>query len=350
MKSNGLGLTLVPLIVVALLSSNVCMQQYYSEVVVGTGNVGNTDYVNPLQGQLSSPHGLWEDTEGNLFIADWANSRVRKVLSDFSLITTVAGTGYSTYITDDVDARSANIDPINVWIDIKNFLYIADFNNNRIRMVDASGIISTVAGTISTGYSATHDNGPATSASLYGPFHVMGDTIGTLYIADLYNNRIRRVSSAGIITTIAGGGTGYYDNVAANRTSIFVPRSVWVTSSGVVYYTDMTNHNIRKIGLNGNVTTVVGSNSSGYNHDNIIATLSKLWNPWGFRVDAIDGTILIADYSNNRIRAVDGYSNIITTIAGTGMIALDLSSGPATTTNIFNPLSLTGQLSTRNSS
>src|SRR5512133_105954 len=177
---------------------------------------------------LNAPYGTTVDSAGNLYIADNANHRIRKVAAGSGIITTVAGNGTQGFAGDNGAATSASLYYPAVTVDNTGNLYIADYGNNRIRKVAAgSGIISTVAGNDTQGFAG--DGGAATSASLNLPYEVAVDNAGNLYIADTYNNRIRKVAAgSGIITTVAGNGSGTFagDGGAATSASLYFPTGV----------------------------------------------------------------------------------------------------------------------------
>ena len=165
--------------------------------------------------ELNAPRGVAVDASGNLYIADALNNRIRKVSSD-GIITTVAGNGSLSYSGDGGLAADAQLSgPRGLAVDGAGNLFIADFDNNTVRKISASGIITTVAGNGVAGFSG--DGGPATSAQLNGPWGVAVDRAGNLFIADSANNRVRRVSSSGDITTVAGNGSSPRRLVHANR-------------------------------------------------------------------------------------------------------------------------------------
>ena len=197
--------------------------------IAGNGTAGYGGDNSPApSAELHNPSGLAIDTEGNLYIADPANNRVRKVALATGIISTVAGNGTAGYAGDNGSATSAELQsPVGVALDINGNLYIADEGNNVVRIVNASGTIATVAGNNTTGYSG--DNGPAIHASLYDPTGIAVDSAGNLYIADAGNNRVREVAAAtGIITTIAGTGTTGYsgDHGPAASASLNHPSAV----------------------------------------------------------------------------------------------------------------------------
>jgi uncharacterized repeat protein (TIGR02543 family) len=288
--------------------------------VAGTGTAGYSgDGLAATSAQLNYPKGVAVDSSGNLYIADQLNHRIRKVATD-GTISTVAGTGTAGYSGDSGVATSAQLNtPLGVAVDSSGNLYIADNSNNRIRKVAAiDGKISTVAGTGAYGYSG--DGGAATSAQLKSPNGVAVDSNFNLYIADYQNNRIRKVTAAdGTISTVAGTGTAGYsgDGGAATSAQLQYPQGVAVDSNFNLYIGDSTNNRIRKVAaIDSTISTVAGTGTAGYSGDGLAATSAMLNSPIGVTVDS-SGNLYIADYMNVRIRkvAMDG---TISTVAGTG--------------------------------
>src|SRR6185369_7915861 len=198
---------------------------------------------------LNGPHGVALDGSGNLFIADSANNRIRKV-STGGTITTIAGTGTFGFQGDNGQATSARLAyPTGLAFDASGNLYIADYGNGRIRKVSPAGTITTVAGGGAVG--VVGDNGPATSAYLDSPRSVAVDVNGNLYIADAYGDRIRMVTPAGIITTVAGSGVAGFggDNGLATSANLNSPNGVALDGSGDLYIADLLNQRGRKVGL-----------------------------------------------------------------------------------------------------
>jgi sugar lactone lactonase YvrE len=285
--------------------------------------------------QLKNPYGIAVDSAGNLFIADYNNNCIRKVDSS-GIITTVAGNGSAGYSGDGGMATSAQLNwPYGVAVDDADNLYIADYSNNRIRKVASSGIITTVAGSASVGFSG--DGGPSTSAQLDYPSGVALDTKGNLFIADDFNSRIRKVSVSGIITTVAGNGTmgSSGDGGYATSAQLHDAKKVAVDSAGNLYIADCTEYRIRKVSLSGIITTVAGNGSAGYSGDSGPATSAQLLLPMGVAADSA-GNLFIADSGNHRIRKVS-VSGIITTVAGNGSSGYNGDEIPATTARLWGP-------------
>ena len=273
------------------------------------------------------------DRAGNLYIAEWNNNRIRKVDSA-GVISTVAGTGTAGFSGDGGAATSAQLsNPQDVALDAAGNLYIADVNNNRIRKVDSSGNISTVAG----GGSSLGDGGAATAAQLGAPRSVALDGAGNLYIADWSDHRIRKVDSSGNISTVAGTGTQGFsgDGAAATAAQLNSPWDVAVDGSGNLYIADRNNNRIRKVNSAGNISTVAGTGTAGFSGDGAAATAAQLQNPQGVALDGA-GNLYIADRGNQRIRKVDS-AGVISTVAGNGMAGFGGDSGAATAAQLWDP-------------
>ena len=251
------------------------------------------------------------------------------------VIATVAGTGDPHFAGDGGPATQAKLSPTGgIAVGSDGSLYISDRNNERIRRVGPDGVITTVAGTGGVGF--TGDGGPATQATLHTPFDVAVGSDGSLYIADTNNHRIRRVGTDGIITTVAGTGVAGFagDGGSATQAKLNQPLGVAVGSDGSLYITDINNQRIRRVGTDGIITTVAGSANVGFaTGDGGPATQAGLNNPMGVAVGT-DGSLYISDQSQ-RIRRV-GSDGIITTVAGTGVTGFAGDGGPATQAQINN--------------
>ena len=301
--------------------------------VAGNGTAGFSGDGGPatsamLAGPGSAPQGVALDAAGNLYIADGANARVRKVSS--GTITTVAGNGQQGFSGDGGPATSASLySPAAVLVDGTGNLYIADFGDGVVRKV-SGGTITTVAGTSSI--AALGDGGPATGATLNGPSGLALDSGGNLYIADALDGRIREVSG-GTIATVAGNGGFSGDGGPALSASLSLPIGVAVDSSGAVYIADANNHRIRKVS-GGTITTVAGNGTAGFSGDGGPATNASLDNPSSVAVDSA-GNLYIADSYNLRVRKVSG--GTITTVAGNGALAFSGDGIPATSAALAYP-------------
>jgi len=301
------------------------------------------DGIAATSSKLDSPYGVAIDATGNIYIADEGNNRIRKVTAATGIISTVAGNGIGGYSGDGDAATSAEMNrPGGVALDAAGNLYIADIGNNRIRKVDAtSGIITTVAGNGTQGYSG--DGDAATSAQLAWPYGVAIDAAGNLYIADYFNYRIRKVDAAtGVITTVAGNGTKGYsgDGDAATSAQLAWPTGVAVDVAGNLFIADKNNQRIRKVdAATGVITTVAGNGTYGYSGDGGPATSAQLNFPYGMAVDAA-GDLYIADRQNNRIRKVDAATGTITTIAGNNFGGYWGDVGAATSISLNYPSSV----------
>jgi sugar lactone lactonase YvrE len=277
---------------------------------------------------------------GNVFIADSENNRIRMVTKSTGIITTVAGNGVQGYSGDGGLATSAQLSyPYGVAIDASGNIYISDLSNFRIRMVTKStGIITTVAGSGVYGYSG--DGGQATSASLIYIHDVATDAWGNIYFAD--SIRIRMVTkSTGIVTTVAGAeGQGYSgDGGQATEAILYNPRGVTVDTSGNIFFADSSDYRIRMVTKStGIITTVAGiaHNYNPYSGDGGLATAAHLNSPIGLAVD-VSGNIFIADAGNSRIRMVTKRTGVITTVAGNGVQDYSGDGGLATSASFKFP-------------
>jgi sugar lactone lactonase YvrE/Tol biopolymer transport system component len=300
--------------------------------VAGNGTLGFSGDGGPATAaELHAPVGVAVDAAGDLYIADYNNQRVRKV-SPSGTITTVAGGGNSGLGDGGPATAAALARPSGVGVDVAGDLYIADTFNNRVREVSPSGTITTVAGNGTAGFSG--DGGPATAAELDGPSGVAVDAAGDVYIADTVNGRVRQVSPSGTITTVAGNGTAGFsgDGGPATAAELSYPYGVAVDAAGDLYIPDASNNRIRKVSPSGTITTVAGGGSDLGNGG--LATAAELANPEGVAVDAA-GDLYIADYDTQRIREVTP-SGTITTVAGGGNSSV-YDGEPATTAELVFP-------------
>ena len=331
--------------------------------VAGSGTQGfKGDGGQALAAQFSLPDGVAVDASGNIFVSDLQNVRVRKI-TPAGVISTYAGNGNVGTTGDGGPATSASlVGPMGLAVDAAGNLYIADssttVNSSKIRVVTPAGIISTVvsnSGTLcnaSSAISATApcgDGGLATAATLNIATGVAVDASGSLYIADLYDYRVRKVTS-GMITTIAGNGNAGYNgdggsaiapSIAATSTTPAVlgarlnqPYSVAVDGSGNVYVADRINNVIRKI-AGGNLTTVVGNGLIGSPAEGYGATTEAINNPYGIAVDS-SGNLFIADFFSSKVRVLTT-AGLLFTYAGSGVAGFAGDGSAASAAQIYGP-------------
>ncbi|HMJ67356.1 MAG TPA: hypothetical protein VK508_00590 [Cyclobacteriaceae bacterium] len=286
-------------------------------------------------------NGLSIDAAGNMYIADGAANVIRKVNTS-NVISTIAGTflGWNVndplrYSGDGGPATSAHLNvPIWVVADANGNVYINDAANLVLRKVNANGVITTFAGKPELGYAG--DNGPATEARFNNPTGLAVDAEGNLYVADSHNHVIRKISTTGNITTIAGipEQAGYSgDGGPATAARLNEPSGIAIDVDGTMYITD-NSAVIRKIS-GGTITTIAGTGNGGFSGDGGPAIEATLLFPKGIAI-AKDGSIVFADNGNSRIRRISG-DGIIDTIAGTGSFGYSGDGGPAIEAEIANP-------------
>ncbi len=303
---------------------------------LGRGYSG--DYGPATAAKLDEPTGVLCDASGNLYIVDAGENAIRKVNTS-GIITSVVGNSASGYTGDGGPAVYAELSaPKTACFDGSGNLYIADYNNQVIRKVNTSGIITTVAGNNSYGRGYSGDGGPATAAELYDPFGIACDAAGNLYIADDNNDIIRKVNTSGVISTYAGIPTkqGYSgDGGPATAAELYNPDGVVLDPVGNLYISDYNNHVIRKVNTSGTISTVAGNHTYGYSGDGGAATAAELSITIGVSLD-IPGNIYISDVTNEVIRKINT-SGIISTVAGNGRFGYSGDGGPATAAEIFSP-------------
>ena len=327
--------------------------------VAGNGTKGRDgDRGQATSAQLNTPYDVALDGDGNIYIADRLNFRIRKVTVSTGNITTVAGTGPGVYGGDGGQATATVLGGSlsGVAVDSDNNIYIA-VQQNRILKVTAAGVnagkVSTVAGTGVAGYSG--DGGLATAATLRFPFGVAVDSNDNIYITDTINNRIRKVDTMGNISTVAGGtvmGSGVIPpgdggdggSATAAAVKMYYPQgSVAVDSAGNLYITDTLNGRVRKVdavGVNaGNISTFAGRLKSDPSGDGGLATAAQLNIPYGVAVDS-SGNLYLSDAGNNRVRKVDAVTRKITTVAGSGAHGAGGDGAAATLAQLNTPYGL----------
>jgi len=305
--------------------------------VAGTGSAGlGGEGVAATASALASPTDVAVTPGGGYLISDQGNSRVRRVLSD-GTVTTIAGNGTQGFSGDGGPATGAQLSAPNGLLMMPDGgVLIADSNNNRVRRVSPTGTITTVAGTGPAGFGG--DGGPAASAQLAFPVGLALTPDGGYLIADNDNNRIRRVSPGGTITTVAGTGQPGFGGAGAAATSAQLndPSDVAAIPGGGYLIADEFNQRVRQVSADGTITTVAGTGVAGFGGDGGPATLAQLNIPINVAV-APDGSYLITDRTNNRIRRISP-AGTIATVAGTGVAGFNGDGGLATDAQINMPI------------
>lgn len=317
--------------------TNVWAQTNTIVTIAGTGTGSfSGDGGQATDATLYVPTSVCVGNLGDIYFSDGVNQRVRKI-DVTGIVTTIAGNGIAGYNGDNLPATNAKLNAVcDIWPDSNNNIYIADALNNRIRKVTiSSGLITTVAGTGAIGSSG--DGGLATNAALSGPTGVCLDNTGNIYIADYDNNKVRKVDAAtGTISTIAGNGVAGYngDGIPATNAEIHGAIQVAVDRDGNVLICDQWNHRVRRVNKNtGIITTIAGTGIQGYSGNDSAATTAKLNQPSGLFVDK-DNNIYVAEYGNGTIRKIDGATGVISLIAGTGTRGYSGDGGPATSAKL----------------
>jgi trimeric autotransporter adhesin len=272
--------------------------------VAGTGDQGNSGDDGPATAaKLNTPEGVAVTPDRGFLIADTSNNEVRKVSSD-GVISRVAGTGSAGNSGDNGPATDAQLNgPVEVAVTPDGGFLIADYDNHTVRKVSSAGVISRVAGTGSAGNSG--DDGPATDAQLNHPAGVAVTPDGGFLIADEVNNAVRKVSSAGVITRVAGTGSAGNsgDDGQAADARLRAPAGVTVTHDGGFLIADTNNNEVRKVSSAGVITRVAGTGSAGNSGDDGSATEAQLNSPSRVALTH-EGGFLIPDTSNNEVRNV----------------------------------------------
>ena len=288
--------------------------------VAGNGTQGYTGDGGPAtQAAMDNPFHVDLDPSGRLlYVADCFNYRIRRVDLDTGVITTVAGNGEAGYAGDGGPAVDAKLEEVYaIQVDSDGDVYVLQRFSPAIRRIDIStGVVRTVAGDGAAGYRG--DGGPATRAQMREPNDCALDGAGGLLIADIQDQRVRRLDiQTGIMTTFAGTGEKVHsgDGGKATKAGIFGARAVCVDGKGNTFICEREGNCIRRVGSDGMITTVAGTGERGYSGDGGPAVEALFNGPKAIRCDR-DGNVLIVDTENHAIRRVDIGTGAITTVAG----------------------------------
>jgi hypothetical protein len=336
---KNIGLRFCGLLLLCIAGNSLYSQAYLITNVAGKRTAGFSGDGGPaINADMDNPTAVYADNTGHIYISDWGNSRLR-IINSAGIISTLAGNGIYGFSGDGGPATAAEINgPMGIYADNFGNVYFADIGNQRIRKINVNGIITTVAGNGVLGFSG--DGGPATSAEFDDPAGICEDIWGSIYVADEFNNRVRKISPNGIISTIAGGaGRGYLgDGGPATQAELYYPSGVATDSAGDVFIADESNNCIRKVNTQGMLFTIAGNGIPGFSGDGGPANLSELSNPAGIGTDN-RGNIFITDGFNSRIREINA-NGIISTIAGTGVAGYSGVGDSATLAALYNPISI----------
>jgi len=276
-----------------------------------------------VSAQFKYPTGVAVDSAGTVYVADQSNHRIRMIQPD-GAVSTLAGSGTAGF-ADGVGTAAQFSLPFGVAVDSAGTVYVADTYNHRIRKILPDGTVSTLSGSGTPGFA----DGVGTAAQFYYPTGVAVDSAGTVYVADLSNNRIRKVKPDGTVSTLAGSGAAGFADGAGLTAQFNKPTGVAVDSAGTVYVADSNNNRIRKVRPDGMVSTLAGSGTQGFL--DAVGVAAKFAHPNGVAVDST-GTVYVADKFNKRIRKVQP-NGTVSTLAGTGTLGFADGAGAASQFN-----------------
>ena len=265
------------------------------EVTTFAGSTAGFADGTGIAARFSYPAGIAIDALGNLYVMDYGNNNIRKVTPE-GVVTTLAGNGLEQWGYADSMGNAAKFNrPYGITIDTSDNLYVADTYNNRIRKISPAGEVTTLAGS-TQGYA----NGTGSAAQFNQPYGIAIDKSGNLYVLDTYNNCIRKITPAGVVTTFAGSNTSGHADGKGSKARFSLPNGITIDTSGNLYVADTSNNNIRKVTPAGEVTTLAGKyNSRGYADGK--GSKARFNMPNGIAIDA-SGNLYIGDTGNNRIR------------------------------------------------
>ncbi|KAI8904137.1 hypothetical protein EDD86DRAFT_92630 [Gorgonomyces haynaldii] len=294
--------------------SNIRMISPSGVVTTLAGN-SSSGYVNGIGNlaKFSYPYGICLDSVGNVYVTEIGNHAIRKITPNGTVSTFAGAYPASSGLVNGVGTSAKFSGPADCVFDSQDNMYVADRSNHAVRKITPDGTVTTLAGNGSTGSGYVDATG--TSAKFNTPYGITISPSGDLYLADTSNNRLRKVTLAGVVTTVAGNGNFASVNGNATTASFYAPRGIVYGPDGNLYVAEFSGHNIRKVTLSGDVTTVAGLSSSSYVEGD--ETVAKFFSPIGLTVNST-GALFIADYNNNRIRVItNGTATTASTTATT---------------------------------
>ncbi len=315
------------------------LSQNISTIAGTGGSTFSGESVSAITAGIPNPGGGKFDKNGNYYFVDGVNShRVRRI-NPLGIISSVAGNGMAGFAGDGGPATNARLNgPTGIALDTIGNIYVSDGQNNRIRRIDKlTGVISTVAGTGVGGFGP--DGVMATASMIWGPSDICIDRLNNIYIADGVNSRVRKISSTGIISTVAGIMTAGYsgDHGPATNAQLGLPSGVAVDDTGNIFIADNGTGSscIRKVNTSGIITTFAGNGASSYVSDGIPATVAQIC-PNKICCDSLNN-LFVSDRYNNRVYKIDVFTNLLTCIAGNGVVGDSGDGGSATSATLNYP-------------
>ncbi len=302
----------------------------------GDGSEGSTDATG-VAASFYFPQGIAFDSSANIYVSDTGNNKIRKITSS-GVVTTFAGQVSNASGSTDATGTSASFNaPNGLAFDTSGNLYVADVSNNKIRKITSSGVVTTFAGQVSNASGSTDATG--TAASFNGPNGLAFDTNSNIYIADNFNNKIRKITSSGVVTTIAGltsNASGSTDGTGTSA-GFFRPQGIIFDSNSNIYVAEYSNNKVRKITQAGVVTTFAGLTSNATGSSDGTGTAAGFYYPNALAIDS-SGNIYVADSGNNKIRKITS-NGVVTSFAGSGVPSY--GDGAGTIAKFFGPSGLT---------
>ncbi|CAL1517227.1 IPT/TIG domain-containing protein [Chitinophaga sp. MM2321] len=281
-------------------------EEYMVSTFAGEGTSGSVEGSFAMA-RFKNPEGITIDAQGNFIVTDRGNNRIRK-LGTNGMVSAIAGKDAGGFKDGDASVALFKL-PWRAAVDAQGNMYVADRDNHRIRKITPAGVVSTFAGTGTAGF----EDGPAATAKFNQPIDITLDPAGNLYVADNLNHRIRKIATDGSVSTVAGDGTAGFADGTGTAAKLRNPSGIDMDKDGNLVVADRTNHRIRMIAPDGVVTTIAGDGVSGYKDG--AAAAARFADPYGITVDHA-GNIIVADLSNNKIRKITA-EGIVSTVAGT---------------------------------